>query len=366
MQEEKGKKRPSVYFMVPAPVGISPGQRFRFEHFLPLLKEKGIKYRISSFYSTTGWKTIFTPGNKFRKAAVVIKGLCKRILDLFRMGSCSFVFIYREAAPAGPPFFEWIIAKLLRKKIIYDFDDAIWVPVVSEYNRAVAFFKNFGKVAKICRWSYKVSVGNEYLATFARRYNDQVYIVPTVVNTEEVHNKLQDHEAKQPAVGWTGTCSTLPYLDMVLPMLKELQETVDFTFIVIADIDPRLPLKNYRFIKWNRETEAADLLNFHIGLMPLYDDEISRGKCGFKAIQYMSLGIPAIVSPVGVNSKIVDNGINGFVSNEDNEWKESLLYLLNNKAARQEMGTAARKKIQDSYSVSSAAPLFLDLVDYNQ
>ncbi|MEO7923979.1 MAG: glycosyltransferase [Chitinophagaceae bacterium] len=350
---------------MPAPTGISPGQRFRFEHYLGLLEKQNIRFYISNFYSPKGWKILYTPGNKFRKVGVVLSGMIKRLIDLFRMRKYPFVYMYREAAPVGPPVFEWIMAKILRKKIIYDFDDAIWVPVMSEYNKAAAWIKNFGKVAKICRWSYKVSVGNQYLADYAKKNNDRVVLIPTVVDTDDGHNILQDHQTNKPAIGWTGTFSTLPYLDMVLPVLNELQEIYDFTFFVIADKDPRLPLKNYRFIKWNRETEAQDLLNFHIGLMPLYNDEISKGKCGFKAIQYMSLGIPAVVSPVGVNETIVDDGINGFVCEEDVEWKKRLSELLTDSSERKQLGLAAREKIEKQYSVKSMEAAFLDLFDYS-
>jgi glycosyltransferase involved in cell wall biosynthesis len=157
--------------------------------------------------------------------------------------------------------------------------------------------------------SYKVSVGNSFLADYARKYNRNTVIIPTVVNTDTVHGRLQDQSTSKPVIGWTGTFSTLKYLDIILPSLQRLQDKFDFVFIVIANKDPKLPLKNYRFIAWNKETESEDLLKLHIGLMPLYDDDLSRGKCGFKAIQYMALGIPAVVSPVGVNTAIVDNGL---------------------------------------------------------
>jgi glycosyltransferase involved in cell wall biosynthesis len=132
---------------------------------------------------------------------------------------------------------------------------------------------------------------------------------------------------------------------------------------VIADKDPQLPLKNYRFIKWSKENETRDLLNFHIGVMPLYDDEISRGKCGFKAIQYMSLGIPAVVSPVGVNSEIVEDGRNGFVCNSIEEWRDRLELLLKDMGLRIKMGEAARETIVEKFSVIANGQLFLDLFE---
>ncbi len=355
------EKKPAIYFLAPSAPGISPGQRFRFEHYLGLLSEKGYKIRISSFYSLNGWRSLYKSGNKFRKVRAVLAGLFRRLGDLFRIPFYDYVYLYREAAPIGPPFFEWVITRLLRKKVIYDFDDAIWIPVVSEYNKAASGLRNFGKVEKICRWSYKISVGNQFLAGFASQHNARVILIPTVVDTTNGHNRMQDQETVHPAIGWTGTFSTLPYINLVLPVLQRLQEKIPFTFFVIADKDPELPLKHYRFIQWSREKETADLLHFHIGLMPLHDDEISRGKCGFKAIQYMALGIPAVVSPVGVNSIIVNHAVNGFVCDQEPEWEQALTTLLTDASLRKKMGAAARQQIEDHYSVKATTQDFLAL-----
>jgi glycosyltransferase involved in cell wall biosynthesis len=351
----------SVLFVIPAPLHFAPGQRFRFEHYFQLLDKNGIDYRVLNFYSIRGWKRLYTRDHKLMKIWFVVKGLVRRFLTMFTLARYDFIYVYREATPVGPAFFEWFVSRVLRKKIIYDFDDAIWLPVTSEYNKGVRWLRNFSKVRRICRRSYKVSVGNEYLAAFARQYNRNVVIVPTVVNTRDSHNMQQEQDTQRPCIGWTGSFSTLHYLQIVLPVLQQLQQEIDFDFIVIADKDPQLPLKNYRFIKWNRETEAKDLLTFHIGIMPLYDDDISRGKCGFKAIQYMSLGIPAVVSPVGVNSTIVRDGMNGFLCSSSEEWYRQLRSLLTDTALRQRFGQAARQFIEDNYSVQATESLYLGL-----
>jgi glycosyltransferase involved in cell wall biosynthesis len=214
--------------------------------------------------------------------------------------------------------------KNFQKENNFDFDDAIWVPVASQHNRMAKFIKWPSKVATICKLSYKVSVGNSFLANFAKKYCKDVQIVPTVVDTEVVHNKMQNQDIENPIVGWTGTITTLPYLQMAVPALLKLQEKINFSFVVIANSNPQLALKNYKFIKWRKETEVEDLLSMHIGLMPLADTDIEKGKCGFKAIQYLSLGIPAVVSPVGANLEVVDNGVNGFVADSENEWIQQL------------------------------------------
>lgn len=350
-----------ILFLAPYPAYESPSQRYRFEHYLGYLTEEGIGYDYIPFLSNRGWKIFFSKGNVLRKVMAVGGGFLRRWLLMFRIRKYDFVYIHREAAPTGPPVFEWIIAKLYRKKIIYDYDDAIWVPVASEHNKIARYIKWFSKVKTICKMAYKVSAGNAFLADFANPWCRRVLVVPTVVDTEQSHNRLQVQDAEQTVIGWTGTFSTLKYLDQLVPVLQRLQEKYAFTFLVIANKDPQLPLKRYRYMNWNKDTEISDLLQMHIGVMPLYDGEIEKGKCGFKAIQYMALGIPPVVSPVGVNAQIVENGINGFVAATGKEWEESLEKLLKDPALRKEMGARSRLKIEQSYSVKATRELFKTL-----
>ena len=350
-----------ILFVVPYPQGEAPSQRFRFEHYLRYLESSGISYKIAPFLDLNTWQILYKPGYKWKKIVGVIKGFLKRLLQLFFVRKYDIVFIHREATPLGPAWFEWWVTHIFRKRIVFDFDDAIWMPAVSKNNNRIKWLRNFGKIKKICRWSTIVVVGNSFLAAYAGQFNNRVRIIPTVVDIEKTHNKIKDQKTGIPAVGWTGSFSTLKYLDIVLPVLQKLQNQYDFTFIVIADKDPHLELKKYRFIKWNRETEVEDLLNFHIGLMPLYDDDISKGKCGFKAIQYMSLGIPAVVSPVGVNTAIVEDGSDGFLCVSEIDWKKRLAELIHNSSLRTDLGLAARKKIEERYSAQSTASMFLNL-----
>ncbi len=350
-----------ILFLAPYPEFESPSQRFRFEHYLPELTRRGIEFDYRPFTGLSTWRIIFKKGHFMAKAWGVVKGFLRRFLLMFRLGKYDFVYIHREASPLGPPIFEWMIAKIWRKKIIYDFDDAIWIPAVSANNRIAASLKYFSKVRRICKWAYKVSVGNAFLREFASRYNPSVEVIPTVVDTDSAHNRLQVHDAKDVCVGWTGSFSTLKYLDMIMPALAELQETMDFNFLVIADKDPKLPLKRYTFVPWNKETEINDLLRMHIGVMPLHENDLAKGKCGFKAIQYMAVGIPPVVSPVGVNSVIVDNGVNGFVCSGMDEWKTSLGRLLTDTGLRREMGAKAREKIVNRYSVTATVEPFIKL-----
>ena len=355
-------RNPSILFWVPYPKQQAPSQRYRVELFLRYLEAEGIRYKIVPFMDESTWKVLYQGGSLSRKLGGVMKGYFRRFSSLFtEVHRYDYVFIHREAAPLGPPILEWILARVLRRKYIYDFDDAIWIPNTSEENRVIAGFKAFWKVKYLCRWAYKIAAGNEFLREYAARFNDQAIYMPTCVDTVYQHHLVKVHQEHQVVVGWTGRHSTLFYLDEILPVLQRLQERVAFAFVVIADKDPRLPLRNYRFVRWNEATEVQDLINIDIGVMPLKADAWSEGKCGFKLIQYLSLGIPAVASPVGVNEEIVLHGQTGFIAGNHDEWEGSLARLISDFSLRKQMGDRGRRHIVDNYSVDAHLKTFLEL-----
>jgi len=354
-----------ILFLIPYPPGQAPSQRFRFEQYLSILEQQGYSYRLAPFLSEATWRILYKPGQAIRKAIGIMGGLWRRIGHLIAATRYDYIFVHREAAPIGPPVLEWLLVKVLRKPIIYDFDDAIWLSNTSEANRIAASLKWHHKVSSICRWAHKNSCGNAYLAAYARQFNPSVIINPTTIDTLCLHNQVRDQLALGPMViGWTGTHSTLKYLVPLVPILRQLeQEGLNFEFRVISNQPPEFdqPLQSLRFVPWQKATEIADLLTFHIGLMPLEDDLWAQGKCAFKALQYMALGIPALVSPVGMNSEVVQDGYNGYICREPIDWQRHLRQLLTDAAHRQRLGLAARTTIEQYYSVVSNTPTFLGL-----
>ncbi len=350
-----------LIILAPYPPYQAPSQRFRFEHYLPLLEASGIHYSYHPFLSEKTWQILFKNKNYFKKVTGTLGGFVRRFLLLPKIAVADFVFIHREVAPVGPPVLEFIISKILRKKIIYDFDDAIWVQVSSSANPGTSHIKCTWKVKYICKWSWKVTVGNDYLSTYASSFCKNVVVIPTVVDTENVHNKIKNQNAETLSVGWTGTFTNFYNLSHVLPSLTPLQKKYSFTFIIIADKDPEFKDVKYRFIKWNKETEIDDLMMLNIGIMPLNNSVVELGKCGFKAIQYQSLGIPAVVSPVGANCKVVINNETGFWAINEAEWYERIEVLLSDLKKRTEMGINARNHILQHYSVCATKTLFISL-----
>jgi glycosyltransferase involved in cell wall biosynthesis len=351
-----------ILFVVPYPVGKAPSQRFRFEQYLDSLTTAGHTWRIEPFVSQATWAILYQLGHTFAKATGIISGFWRRLILLFKVSQYDFIFIHREATPVGPPVFEWLVAKVLRKKIIYDFDDAIWIPNTSEANKLVAGAKWHQKVGSICRWSYKVSCGNKYLCDYAQQFNSNAIINPTTIDTVNLHNQVRNQSAPgRLVIGWTGTHSTLKYIQQVVPILTKLEQDYDFEFRVISNQPPQLPLRSLVYQPWRKDTEIVDLLSFHVGLMPLENDAWAQGKCAFKALQYMSLGIPALVSPVGMNTDVVINGKNGFVCATPEQWEEALVTLLQNSSLRAQLGRAARQTVEAAYSVTANRRTFLNL-----
>lgn len=354
-----------VLFLLPYPLGRAPSQRFRVEMLLPLLGVLHVEYALRPFINSKTWDILYKGGSVFSKVSGIVGGFFKRLFTiLFEAPRYNCIFIHREAAPLGPPVFEWYLAKVLKKRIIYDFDDAIWIPNTSVENRLVTLFKAPGKVRLICKWSAVISVGNQYLCDFARRNSAaRVVKMPTVVDTTNRYTRAKQHIPGPVTIGWTGSHSTLKYLDRIVPVLRELRKITDFNFLVIADKKPDLDLSGWLFLPWNAETEIGDLGKIDIGLMPLEQDDWAEGKCGFKLIQYLALGIPALASPIGINSHIIEEGISGFLCEDNEQWLAGLKQLVHDAGLRQRFGEKGRNKIVEEYSIEGNKDRFLSLFD---
>jgi glycosyltransferase involved in cell wall biosynthesis len=356
-----------ILFLVPYPLKESPSQRFRFEQYFNLLEHHNHRYKVQSFLNSQNWQLFFKPGNDFSKALALAGGFIKRILILFEAPAYDFVFIHREITPVGPPVFEWIIAKILKRKIIYDFDDMIWLTDRQNESILLRVAKWRSKVRSICYWAYRVSCGNNYLCNFAYHINPGTRLNPTTVDTENWHSPDLYPVIKDDTriiLGWTGSHSTLKYLTEIEDILQKVEQEYPMVRIrIIADQKPSLQLQTLEFIPWNVKTEVQDLLQFDIGLMPLPDNEWAKGKCGFKIIQYLSLGIPAIASPVGVNADIIQDGVTGFLCHSSEAWFKAIKTLIEDKNLRRAFGERGREFIQRTYSTASNSSNFLKLFE---
>ena len=355
------KTKPTIHFWVPYPIGVAPSQRFRVELFLQRLEREGYSFRLLTFMDKKAWDILYKPGNKFLKAWGTVKGFFRRINHLFQSTKADYIFIHREATPLGPPIFEWLLAKIFGKKIIHEYDDAIWIPGGEKISFMKKWLKATWKIKHIIKWSYKVAAGNDFLCEYARQYNSSVFLIPTVVDTEQGHFKQRGQNSENRViVGWTGTHTTLHNLEVIEGVIPELKKEIDFDFLVISN---KAPHWNFDFIykQWELSSEQEDLLKMNIGIMPSKQGPWFEGKCGFKLIQYHACGIPAIASPTRVNSLITLHNKTGFIAKDKDEWKTYLKQLIADAQLRTAMGRAAREHIENNYSLNSLFPAFISL-----
>lgn len=354
-----------ILFIVPYPENESPSQRFRFEQYLKYLEENNIAYTIAPFLDLATWKIFYHPGLYFKKAMGIINGIVRRFQLLKTLDNYDIVFIHREACPVGPAYFEKLIAEKYKKKIIFDFDDAIWLPNTSQANNSLAWLKKPEKTFDIISYAKHISAGNKYLADFSNTINQNVKIIPTTIDTN--YHKVIEKETTEKEVvniGWTGSATTIEHYKLSYSFLSKIKEKYGdkVMFTVISNIPPENPPFEVNFLKWQKTTEISDLNSFDIGIMPLPDDKWAKGKCGFKGLQYMSLAIPAVMSPVGVNNEIITNAVNGYLPKNEEEWIEYLSLLIENPALRSEIGNAGAKNLENNYSVNANKKKYLEMI----
>ena len=359
MPEIKAK----VLVICPYPLGKAPSQRFRFEQFLPYLEEQGYEITVKTFLDQATWDLLYQPGLFLRKTKGMLKSTFKRFLQLGTLHRYDFVFMHREALFFGPPVIEWLMVKVFRKKILYDFDDAIWLKNHSDSNALLSFTKWYTKVHLICKWVAHIQCGNAYLSNFSKQYNSNVSIVPTTIDTDGLHNTTIDYNRSKLTIGWTGSHSTMHYLQFIVPIINTLKEKYSFDFLVISDRPPELDIRDIQFCKWDKATEIIDLAKLDIGIMPLKNNEWSEGKCAFKGLQYMSLGIPTVMSPVGMNKTLVQHRENGFLADSEGEWLACLEDLLQNQELRKKIGEQGQVTVLENYSVNSMKNKYLELFE---
>ena len=348
-----------VLAVVPSLYDTSPGQRFRIEQWEPILAAGGVEITYVPFETDELKAVLHTGGNVVAKIGAVTLNMRRRSRELDSLGDFDLVYLFREAAILGPPWFERKIARS-GVPIVFDLDDAIFVSYKSPSNGYLSYLKFPGKTAEICSLSAHIMPGNEYLSDYCRKYNKNLTIIPTTIDTDK-YTVTEKGEPEIVTIGWSGSFSTVQHLDTIRDVLQELAKTENFRLRVIGTPNYKIPGVDTEAMQWRSETELDDLREIDIGLMPLPDEDWSRGKCGLKALQYMALGIPTICSPVGVNSTIIKDGENGFLADGIAEWVEKIKLFVHSPALRRKIGMAGRKTVEDDYSASVIAPKVLDI-----
>ena len=346
-----------VSAIVPYPSGASAGQRFRVEQWSRLLGEDRLEVTFHPLFTHSDFQRLYVAGARLEKSARTVRALIRRLAETLSFGRPDVVFLYREAFPLGPAVLEALLAK--RHPIVYDFDDAIWLGDTSAANRWIAPLKHPQKVANIIEAATATTVGNSYLAAYARTRSESVQVIPTTIDVDQYFPKTIRKERRGVRIAWTGSPTTARFLSQLEQALRPLLRRPDCELVVIGEPRFEIPgAANVLAVPWSEAVELELLQSVDIGIMPMPDDPWTRGKCGFKALLYMALGVATIASPVGVNREIIVNGVNGLLAGSEQEWVDAITLLTEDPVLRAQLGAAGRETVVDRYSGQQWAETF--------
>jgi glycosyltransferase involved in cell wall biosynthesis len=344
-----------ILALVPYPLNSAPGQRYRIEQWRPYLREEGIDIQCEPFADAKLADVLYRRGHYSRKVWHMSRAYLRRLAVVRRTTGFDGLYLFREAALVGPAWLERLARRRI-PRLIYDFDDAIWLPYVSPSNRWLSYLKAVSKTASICGMADEITVGNETLADYARKHNPRVTVVPSTVSLRDYQVRPWIGGAKVPVIGWTGSHSSRQYLRLVEEPLRVLARRRPFRLLVVGLEGYRLEGVEVECRSWTAQTEVEDLWRMDVGIMPLFDDAWAQGKCAMKAIQYMGVGVPAVVSPVGANRTVVEDRVTGLHATSSDEWVEALDRLLSDDGLRRAMGARARSRVERHYSAEAQVP----------
>jgi glycosyltransferase involved in cell wall biosynthesis len=334
------------------------GCRYRVHQYIPYLERAGIECDVRELVDESLYQILYRSGHRTRKGASFLARSVLRLRDLMQARRHELLFIYRECYPFGPALAESYL-RTLGLPIVYDFDDAIYLPDSERSNSLLRFPE---KTNKIVSMADRVIVSNEHLRGYCAAFSDRVDVIPTSVDTDYLRPAKSPRDSRRPLrIGWIGSHSTAKYLDEIRrPLARVAAEFPLELLIVGAGRSFELPGVTVINKDWALDEEVHDFQSIDIGVYPLKATPWELGKAGFKTIQYMAVGKAAVVARVGVNSSIVQDGVNGYLASDEDEWVAKLSQLAANPALRERMGAAGRETVVDAYSLQGNAPRMLD------
>jgi glycosyltransferase involved in cell wall biosynthesis len=307
-----------------------PSSRFRIRQFIEPLQSFGI--HITEHYPLT---------NKYYTKRLVPVGMLQRLPGLMAARRAEVTLFERELVPG-----KLTLERFAGTKRVLDIDDALWLnaPHFSE------------SLANVCEG---VIAGNSYIADHYQQSGARVWIVPSSIDTQ-TWRPVEARTGNHWTIGWTGTSSNLKYLQAIEePLADFLAEHRDTRLLVVCDRKPpfkKLPGDSWRFERWSPEAEVSSVQKMDVGLMPLPDNDWTRGKCALKMIMYLGVAIPVVASPVGVAQEIFAMAEVGIAARTENDWYEGLKRLYHDSESSKRLGVTGRKLVEEKFSVRANAP----------
>jgi len=361
MHTSKTKK---ILIVCPFPQGEAAGQRLKYEQFINHWEENGYEVEISSFMDSRMWKVVYTKRNFLQKFLGTMRGYIRRIKDIFRIKRFDVIYVFMWVTPFGTSLFERIF-RSISTNLIYDIEDNVTMTQSSSLNSLIKVFKGSGKIKFLIKESDHVITSSPFLNSDCLELNKKqsATFISDAMDIKRYIPINSYKNNKTIVIGWTGTFSSVMYLDLLRDVFLELNNRIKFKLRVIGNFEYDLPGIDLEVIQWKKSSEIEDLQGIDIGIYPLTQDKWVLGKSGLKALQYMALGLPTVATNVGTNPSIITHMKNGWLVKTDNEWIDALENLINNPDLRAKMGKEARKKILENYSIEVTRDKYLSILN---
>lgn len=325
-----------------------PSSRARILQYVPALIRENITTTAKSYYPTNN-----TDPARWMNRTGKITGINPwRFLWLFKN-------ISRFPLLAQQHFYDLIwqnrmiithhswFEQKLKKPRVFDFDDAIWLRDGEK------------QVQNAIKTADEVFAGNDYLAEYAVRYNSNVQIIPSVIDTSRL---FPLHSKDKPfTIGWIGSASNIHFLAPVKPAIIEFLRRYPGSRFILVSSSPgdlfQFDDQRILFRQWSAQKENELINSFSVGLMPLTDDAFTRGKCSYKMLQYMACGVPVLVSPVGTNEPILQKSESGLAAEYEDSWLNGLCRMKEETDMYEQFCQHGPAFIEQHYSVNTYAPI---------
>jgi glycosyltransferase involved in cell wall biosynthesis len=330
--------------------------RFRIMQFVRPLAGHGIEVTVFPFLTASDFSTLYDRSRAIRTAFRLLLAFIRRLFILPRILRADVLLLQREAMLFGPPWIEWLAARVIGIPLVVDLDDPTWICTTSPvYGRLATWLKWPSKTDHLIRWAHTVICGNETIASHVREAGTPAVVMQTIVDTN-VFVPRADGVAPNdmPVVGWIGTHSTWSYVESILPVLEDLAKTAEFRFRVVGSGRANVAARDVdiELLPWQLEREILDFQTLDIGIYPLPENEWTVGKSGLKLVEYLACGVACVVSPVGVVREIGVPGVTHLEATTIDEWRRALERFLFNAAERRAMAAAGRRYAVDHYSLA--------------
>ena len=346
-----------VLVLTPYPYGTTAGPRSSFELWEPVLRRAGISFDYAVFETERLHRILYAHGHSAQKTLEMMRAYVQFIPKVRHLDEYDAVLVNREATLIGPAIVErWVTRH--GKPLIYLLDDPLYIPYRSPANGWLSYLKFFGKVKTLCRSSAVVLANSPSHCAFARRYNANVWQIPSLVDGELYTGWKPRQTNATPdriRVGWSGSPSTIANLQVIRRPLRALSARADVEVVMIGADDFGLPELPHTKVRWRAATEVEDLRRLDVGLVPVPLTRWTPHKFYLKLIQYMALGIPPVATPLGSNATVITDGETGFLARDDAEWERTVGRLVRDAELRERIGQRAAALAHKRFTLQSNA-----------